>query len=101
MPDRPSRTAFEQCLLGCRLFRFFFAASRSPADHFTIDGHFHLKHLIVIGARFSNHRLGRKTVEPSLTPLLDLRFVVVFSRTMSLADDMREFLLEQPGHHAT
>jgi len=89
---------FLQGLLCRRLFCFFLAPTCSSADHVSVDAHFDLKDLVMVRSRLSNHRIGRKAVESSLAPLLDLCFVIVFTGAMSLTGDLRELLLEQPGH---
>ena len=89
-----------QGLLCGRLFRFFLAAPGSLSHHFSVDADLHFKNLVVVWTRFSNDCIGRKTIEPSLAPLLDLRLVIVLTREMPLAGDLRKLMPQEPGDNA-
>src|SRR5687768_11876789 len=97
-PRRPS--SFMQCLLGCRLLGFLLAASGSSAHYFPVDGNFHFEHFVVIWSGLTNDCVGGETVEASLTPFLDLRLVIVLTRTMLLSNHLPQFALQQSDHDA-
>ena len=88
MASWASRPGLKQGLLCRRLFRFFLAASGSSADHLSVDADFHFKELVMVRSRLSNDRIGWKAIETSLTPLLNLRFIIILPWAMTLARDL-------------